>query len=146
LKLKRHEQPPPGYFNSFPTHVINRLERNAGNGGVLGDASWLMRFMGLLETNPIAAGLFGMSLCGLLISGIAYSQSRPAYNYSGNSPATIDVADIGNETLQTPQVTRTASVDSFAPTANSVFTTNAAALFDGAQSLSVTPVNWQVNR
>ncbi|HZV36264.1 MAG TPA: hypothetical protein VFB72_16930 [Verrucomicrobiae bacterium] len=128
LKLKRHEQPPPGYFNNFPTLVINRLERAAEQQSGL--QAWFSRAVGILETNPVAAGLFGMSVCGLLISGIAYSQSSGSGpTLSGNSGLAIDVADVSSGSMQ-PQVTRAASVDSLAPTANAMFATNPASLFD----------------
>lgn len=128
LKLKRYEQPPPGYFNNFPTLVINRLERAARQQHGL--QAWIARFLGILETNPVAAGLFGMSVCGLLISGIAYSQSSHSDSaFSGNTGLAIDVADLSSASMQ-PQVTRAASVDSLAPSANAMFATNPASLFD----------------
>jgi hypothetical protein len=138
LKLKRHEQPPPGYFNNFSTLVIHRLERESEQ-GVLADAPWIRRFLGLLETNPIAAGLFGMSVCGLLISGIAWSQYRPPSEYSG--PTSLNFADSGAGAVAAPAFSRTASVDSLAP---SFGATNPASLFD--THLSAMPVVFPVNQ
>src|SRR6185437_12545452 len=86
LKLKRHEQPPPGYFNNFSTRVINGIDRQAQKEYQrYGEAAWLFRLLGTLETNPIAAGVFGMSLCGLLVAGIAYSQTPDSSDYSVGS-------------------------------------------------------------
>jgi len=31
MALKRHEQPPPGYFNRLPDKITSRLEREGGN-------------------------------------------------------------------------------------------------------------------
>jgi hypothetical protein len=97
MKLKRYEQPPPGYFNTFSTCVINRLEADERVNTPARLGVW-RKFLSLLETNPMAAGIFGISVCGLLISGIAYSQrgesedSAAAVNLDGavaaNGPAT----------------------------------------------------------
>lgn len=136
LRLKRYEQPPPGYFNNFSTKVVNRLESRQEHP----THAWFQRLLGLLESNPVAAGLFGMSVCGLLITGITYSESRPASGYSGNSGLMLDVADADGAPTQSPAMLRTASVDSLAPSTSALFTTNAASLFDirtpGAQLVS----------
>jgi hypothetical protein len=76
LKLKNHEQPPPRYFNDFSTHILNRLEVE-GRPGLMdrfwAQVPWLQRFLGLFEENPVAAGIFSVGVCGLLISGVTYS-------------------------------------------------------------------------
>lgn len=144
LKLKRHEQPPPGYFNNFSTHVIHRLERHEEKHyNRWGEAAWLVRFLGTLETNPVAAGVFGMSVCGLLIAGIAYSQVRTPADYSVSSNLAIDVAAANNNSMQTG-VARSSMVDSLAP-AVAVFETNATSL-DSLGTPSAKQVNWQVNQ
>ena len=77
LALKRHEQPPPGYFNRFSGQVIARIE--AGERGNdysrldwLGQ-SWLTRLWGSFGTKPILAGAFGVTICSVLIAGVAFS-------------------------------------------------------------------------
>jgi hypothetical protein len=79
LALKRHEQPPPRYFNDFSTQVIARIK--AGERGERGDlierllweAPWVRRIWGALEAQPILAGVFGVAVCGLLLTGVIYS-------------------------------------------------------------------------
>jgi hypothetical protein len=79
LALKRHEQPPPGYFNHFSRQVILRIE--AGERGdearllhqFSWDAPWLQRIWAALETQPVLAGAFGTALCGLLIAGAVFA-------------------------------------------------------------------------
>src|SRR5512133_2610148 len=72
IALKRHEQPPPGYFRTFSHTVIARIE--AGEGRMLeGQMSWLRRFWIALETKPVYAGAFGVAICSLLVSGVVYS-------------------------------------------------------------------------
>jgi len=132
LKLKRYEQPPPGYFNNFSTLVINRLEREGAQSAA--QSSWINRFLASLETNPFAAGTFGMSVCALLVSGIAWSQYRPPIAAT-DSNMNLAVTDAGLIT-RTP-AWKTASVDSLNPTM-AVFSTgtNSGMLFDGMASPS----------
>lgn len=80
LALKRHEQPPPGYFHHFSQEVIARIRAGehlepAGFRSRLGwDAPWLERFWSFLEGRPAFAGAFGLAVCGLLFSGIFYAE------------------------------------------------------------------------
>jgi hypothetical protein len=76
LVLKRHEQPPPGYFNNFSRQVIARIE--AGERGAAGalidrlvwEAPWLQRIWAAFEAKPILAGACVAAVCGLLITGV----------------------------------------------------------------------------
>jgi hypothetical protein len=79
LKLKRYEQPPPGYFNNFSRQVIARIqlgergEESAVIERLLWEAPWLQRLWAAFEAKPILAGAFGLAVCGLLITGVIYS-------------------------------------------------------------------------
>jgi hypothetical protein len=90
LKLKRHENPPPGYFNDFSSRVTARIrsEANAGKGtaGRLAvEAPWLMKFLQFFEAKPAFAGGFALALCLLLLGGIVFAdrsdveQSSPVF-------------------------------------------------------------------
>ncbi len=70
LTLKRHEQPPPGYFHNFSGQVIARIK--AGEQGESGPA-WLRKLWALFETKPMLTGAFGAAVCALVISGIVFS-------------------------------------------------------------------------
>ena len=79
LALKRHEQPPPGYFEHFSNGILARL--NAGEARERGwwedifeEALWLKRLWSAFEAKPVLAGAFGVAVCGLVVSGIVYSQ------------------------------------------------------------------------
>src|SRR5437899_8227397 len=80
LALKRHEVPPPGYFHGFSDEVIARIragERDDRSGiweSLSWEAPWLRRLWSAFETKPIFAGLLGMAVCGVLVSGVVYSQ------------------------------------------------------------------------
>jgi hypothetical protein len=79
LALKRHEQPPPRYFNDFSSQVIARIKLGeSGESGpildrLIWEAPWLQRIWAFFEAKPILSGAFGVAVCGLLISGVIYS-------------------------------------------------------------------------
>jgi hypothetical protein len=138
LKLKRYEQPPPGYFNNFSSRVTDRIEVVGAQATLLDQAPWIKRLFLMLETNPIAAGLFGMSICGLLISGIAYSQSGATAEYSLDGLAPVSVASV-----TTPDWVARTTASSTTPSISPVFNTNApSALFGGLDKLSVQQVSF----
>jgi hypothetical protein len=78
LALKRHETPPPGYFDRFSRDVMARLR--AGEAGRTANVSsqlpWLFRLISTLEVKPAFAGGFASVLCLLLLLGIVYAE-RP---------------------------------------------------------------------
>jgi hypothetical protein len=79
LALKRHEQPPPGYFEGFSAQVMARIKAGERvDEGVLArlfwEAPWLQRLWAALEAKPALAGAFGAAVCGLLIFGVIYSE------------------------------------------------------------------------
>jgi len=77
LALKRHEIPPPGYFNNFPRQVMARLR--AGEADVpqgITAPSWLLKFFQAFEAKPAYVSSFACSLCLLLLFGIVYAE-RP---------------------------------------------------------------------
>jgi len=82
LTLKRHEIPPPGYFNRFSGEVISRIragEADAPAGmseGLAAQAPWLLKFLQLFEARPAFAVAFASALCLLLVFGIVFAE-RP---------------------------------------------------------------------
>ncbi len=79
LALKRHEQPPPGYFKGFSRQVIVRIE--AGERGeqynimvrLFEAAPWLQQVWAAFEARPALAGAFGLAMCSLLFAGVLLS-------------------------------------------------------------------------
>src|SRR5262249_41936649 len=77
--LKRHEQPPPGYFHHFSRNVIVRIQ--AGERALdttslerlLWEAPWLQRFWTALEAKPVLAGALGVAACAMVLAGLIYS-------------------------------------------------------------------------
>jgi hypothetical protein len=86
LALKRHEQPPPGYFHNFSGQVIARIKAGERGDRVL-DHSWLQRFWSVLEAKPVFAGAFGAAICAVLISGIFNSEEAGMLSTTSVLPA-----------------------------------------------------------
>lgn len=87
LKLKRHEQPPPGYFSRFSSLVITRLERDGESVAARVEVPWLRNLLRLFESSPMVAGLFGSALCALVIFGIVAADKPEKASTVAFSPA-----------------------------------------------------------
>jgi hypothetical protein len=79
LALKRHEQPPPGYFHSFSRQVIARIRAGERADTPVGFAptAWLQRIWAVFEQKPVLAGSFGVAVCGFLVWAVAFSDTSP---------------------------------------------------------------------
>jgi hypothetical protein len=67
LALKKHEQPPPGYFNELPAKIWTRIEKENITPSVW--SGFLSRFI----LRPTAAYGFALVVCATLIVGIGTS-------------------------------------------------------------------------
>ena len=90
LVLKKHEVPPPGYFDQFASEIRSRLaageHRQTDLWREMGDeASWLQRLWSSLAAQPALAGAVGMAVCGVMLAGVYFSQSSE----SGNGGVTV---------------------------------------------------------
>ena len=118
LALKKHEQPPPGYFNSFSGNVVSRIraERSKHSHSIeaIGsEAPWLLRLWKALETRPMFAGAFGAAVCGLILFGIVGAEKpedrgglagqplpvAPALNNSPELAGAVDLNQPGQPVL-----------------------------------------------
>lgn len=89
LKLKRHEQPPPRYFNDFSSRVIARIRAGEAGGRevALDGGFWLVRLWSLIEAKPMLPGAVGLAICALLVLGAVYTDTAP----SAPGPAYTDM-------------------------------------------------------
>ena len=71
LTLKRHEPPPPGYFNHFSDKIIARIEAE----GPYAQNSWWQRLLPEWDAKPVLACAYGLVIMGLLAIGVGVSQS-----------------------------------------------------------------------
>lgn len=123
LKLKRYEQPPPGYFGRFSSQVMIRLERGEkGDGAIsLVESPWFTRILRMLDTNPVMAGGLGVLVCAGLVAGIIFSQQGDSATLAAVGPSMIktDYAEKPNEALA-----QYLPSDSLHPSMSVVFGTN----------------------
>jgi hypothetical protein len=61
LALKRHETPPPGYFNELPNKIWARIEREDA------EPTFWQKIFPSIGIKPAAAYAFGLAVCGALI-------------------------------------------------------------------------------
>lgn len=109
LAVKRHEQPPPGYFHDFSGQVIARLR--AGESGEPAaqhwwDAPWLHRLWSALEAKPIMAGAMGVAACVMLLAGVVFTEvpeKAPEGYPSTAATATVDFAEHASSSFLNPQ-------------------------------------------
>ncbi len=80
LALKRHERPPPGYFDGFSRNVVARIrtEQKIGRKGwffrIGTEAPWLVRIWDSVQTKPLMVGAFGACVSALLVVGLVLSE------------------------------------------------------------------------
>lgn len=97
LALKRHEIPPPGYFEGFSRQVMARIKAGGKAedraGWVLG-VPWFRRVWDVMERQPIWAGAFGAAVCALLVWGVVAPENADERQSMG-------LAVSGNPLVQT---------------------------------------------
>ena len=92
LALKRHETPPPGYFNNFSRQVMARIRAGEARGAttLLDRIPWLVGWLDSFEAKPVFAGGFATGLCALLILGAVMAQRPETGLQAFLQPATRD--------------------------------------------------------
>jgi hypothetical protein len=126
LALKRHEIPPPGYFENFSSQIVGRIragETGASEGFVL-ELPWLVRLLSAFEVKPAYTGAFASALCLLLVFGIVLAERsdsapRPLLPQSAQ-------ADVGGILLATASPSDLTAQSSVQPELISLSNTNPA--------------------
>jgi len=136
LALKRHEVPPPGYFNRLPGEVIARIraEQVAGNRRAP-ESSWFAQLWQSFQTRPVFAGGFGAAICSLVLAGLYFSEG-PADTSPVAVQAPLDAPYIAIASESAPSAT----AQSLLPGATNLNNSAPQSLFDLVQPLQVAPV------
>lgn len=66
MSLKRHEQPPPGYFNRLPGTILARIECGDGQLSI-----W-EKMYAVFAVRPTVAYALGVAACGAVAFNVAY--------------------------------------------------------------------------
>lgn len=148
LALKRHEIPPPGYFENFSAGVTARIM--AGDAKRVESISerlpeelpWLFRILSVFEAKPAFAGVFAFSLCLLLVVGIVYAERPDAAPQSllqpdqvGSPLAVATPASFGSMPAEQPDLAPLSST-------NPVFGSQSASPWFASGGASLQPVNF----
>ena len=67
IALKRHEQPPPGYFRLLPDRIINRIEHGEG------PSSFWEKWGPAFRVRAVLAYALGLTVCTALTVGVWFS-------------------------------------------------------------------------
>ncbi|HXD01297.1 MAG TPA: hypothetical protein VN048_18305 [Verrucomicrobiae bacterium] len=151
LKVKRYEQPPPGYFNRFSDSVINRLERDAESGRAAGFGAgwgWWGALRRVLAENPISAGIF--AVCGIMMLVVGNSQYLDKYMATGQiaglpaAPSSAATHDMAGTSAPHGglQIASAPAVETMVSSVNPVFMNASDSLLS---SLNVQPVSYTFN-
>jgi len=132
LALKRHEQPPPGFFHGFSRQVIVRIQ--AGELGDQSEASlWsfsggslLQRIWATLDARPALAGAFGVAVCGFFVVGALLSDNTGIANAATGEPNTAVLTPRVPAPVWEPKTdialsSTVGAVPNYQPPANSLF-------------------------
>src|SRR5580658_5269028 len=80
VRLKRYEQPPPGYFHRLPDNIIARLERGEGQ------ANFWDRLVSVFAFRPALAYGFALSAFGALTLSVFYTVKSQPGEYGRMTP------------------------------------------------------------
>jgi hypothetical protein len=141
LVLKRHEQPPPGYFHNFSLEVIGRIRAGEGAQESSAGWGWLTRMWSAFEGNPVMAGAFGAAVCGLLLWGMVASDQIEPANLKLAQPLPLN-----GQTAHQPMVsTLTQQAIAGFPSTTGLRTEQpAVSLFENIRFPAPQTVSWQV--
>jgi hypothetical protein len=117
LKLKRHESPPPRFYNDFSSQVILRLRTGPPGGraelveAAISESPWVRRFWQAIETRPAVSGLLTAGACALLVVGVlASDNARPTLNFTAEGMAGIELTEPNQPGLNSFAAARPAPV------------------------------------
>jgi len=111
LALKRHEIPPPGYFENFSSQVIGRIRAAES----VEQIPFLLRFLQWFENRPAYPVAFASSLCLFLLYGIVTVQQNPEMAATWTSPKGYISAVTTSPVMPNPSQPSLVMVDTNSP-------------------------------
>src|ERR1017187_5902257 len=141
LALKRHETPPPGYFENFSSEVTARIRAGVSK-QLTGELPWFFRLLSTFEAKPAFTGAFASALCLLLLFGIVYAE-RPDI---APQPL-LQAAPVSSPLAVATPVTlssQPAEQPVFLSSTNPVLNSQSAGSWFASQEATVQPVNFML--
>jgi len=83
LSLKKHETPPPGYFNRLPGKILARIEASE----LASQSTWWDWVVERFDARPLLACAYGFTISGLLLMGFRVSQLLQADAKAETTPS-----------------------------------------------------------
>jgi hypothetical protein len=147
LALKRHETPPPGYFENFSREVTARIRAGEAK-PMTAELPWLFRLLSSFETKPAFVGSFASALCLLLLIGIVYAERPDVATQPLPQTAFAQIREsadgFGDMARQASLNVLPTAQPGFVSGTNPVFNANTAAALFGSSSATVQPVNFRL--
>ena len=142
LALKRHEQPPPRYFNEFSGQVIARLRTPE----LLPQPTWLQRLGLDFDFRPAMVCAMGVVVSGLMLAAAILSvqveaTATTAIQPIGTAPMEMDVAWNSGPVFASSRST----VDHFPASTLPVFTSPSSSPFSHF-AVQASPVSWSFGK
>jgi hypothetical protein len=78
LALKKHEQPPPGYFYYLPEKIMVRLEQEKERQTLAEHSTWWEWLVARFDARPWLASAYACTISGLLLMGFRVSHLMQA--------------------------------------------------------------------
>ena len=156
LVLKRHETPPPGYFNYFSRQVLQRIR--AGDTGksanwleaLFAQTPWREKLLQAFDVKPVFASAFAGALCLLLFLGIIYGErpdltSQP-FLQAATTTASLTTASLTDASLTavTPSLSQSTDPMGIVSSTDPVFSLQPGASLFGQQNSLAQPVSFSL--
>ncbi len=97
LALKRHENPPAGYFQDFSSRVLNQIQRESTRPR----EGWLTRLATLFQTRPAISWSFCMATCLVAVAATTLFESDPV-SPAGGVPSIHAIATMNDAAVPAP--------------------------------------------
>jgi hypothetical protein len=126
LELKRHEQPPPGYFNRLPNQIMARIAAGEGQ------STFWERFIPRFTFKPALAYAIGLATCAVVAFGVYYTSNLPVNN---TAPGAVNSVTASQQPILTSPSMPTLAAQNASATVNSTNPVPERSLFPDAQNI-----------
>lgn len=104
LAIKRHEVPPPGYFDRFSDQVISRIQDAKSSRPktplerLFAEAPWILNLLQAFQARPALAGFFASAVCLLMVGVLVATDQQ-------DTPSSSLLTSVETDPAPTPSST-----------------------------------------